>query len=129
MNIHARKIIRAGNSAALIIPPHYLDHIHCKIGDVCIENATKPDCLIISKAPPLPDDVVPDTKPERQQTMTNEEIAAILHSANINLLAVVTGLDLQHPQRERLVATHESLNAAEDAWAQYMADNTPKTTS
>lgn len=45
-----RKIVRVGNSTAIIVPNAFLEHIHCQLGDFVVIDDRAPDFLQITKA-------------------------------------------------------------------------------
>jgi len=51
---HCRKIIRVGDSSAVVIPPHVLDHLQAKLGDFLIWDLNVPRFGVISVAPVPP---------------------------------------------------------------------------
>jgi hypothetical protein len=62
-----RKIHRAGRSAAVILAPVVLDHLHSGVGDYLYMDITQPDFCILSKAP-IPVDVLhPELFPPHQE--------------------------------------------------------------
>jgi hypothetical protein len=67
---NARKVIAVGRSAAVIIPPHIMDHLHAQKGDFLIfDNRYTNFCLLVKgNVPPL--DQIAIDFPDALQTET-----------------------------------------------------------
>ena len=62
---HVRKIISVGSSAAVIIPPHVLDHLNADIGDYLLWDLNVAMFGVISRVAPPPYVTDPDRYPTR----------------------------------------------------------------
>lgn len=54
MSVSVRKLIRVGNSLAVVLPPHVLDHIHADKGDFIAVDISAKNFAVISIAPVPP---------------------------------------------------------------------------
>jgi len=82
---HCRKIIRVGDSTAVVIPPHVLDHLGAAVGDFLIWDLNVPRFAVISIAPvppyindptlfkPHPPPAVAHPPPTCTETTSNKE--------------------------------------------------------
>jgi len=53
-NHHARKVIKVGNSVAISIPPHVLDHLGIELGDWLIWDLNIKHFAVLGRAPVPP---------------------------------------------------------------------------
>jgi hypothetical protein len=51
---HVRKVIKVGDSFAVVIPPHILELMKADLGDYLVMDTSAPPFVVLSKAPVPP---------------------------------------------------------------------------